>query len=791
MTVPVRLVYSSAPADTAFCDQLSAHLRPLVQKGLLIEWSEKSIQPGSDVAQERQRAWQEADILLVLLSADYFVSAEFDEKSMQQALKRHQSEQLLVLPVIVRPCDWQSTLFAPLQCLPRNQKPLSTWENQDEAFHAIEQDLHQTITRRTSSAAPLVPLSMEQRTNRQRLLKRVRTIWIEGMLEQSLQHAVWVDLHLQKRPDALPNPWSVVVQELDQEPHPLPPGTSILQVFDEADEELLILGDPGSGKTTVLLYLTRTLLDKAERDEKRRMPVVFNLSSWARQRLSLSQWMLEELTLRYQVPRKVGQAWLDTNQIFPLLDGLDEVEESARAACVQEIITFKNQPSEHTPFVICCRTGEYQTLSARLPLQYAVMLLPLSDNQIEVYLSSVSGDLDTLREAIREDQDLFELARRPLMLAIFTQAYQNKTPLDFPVSKARDEYPRILFQQYVKQMLRRRAELQQGTAEQAQHWLTYFASQLHQQQQTIFAVEELQPSWLPERFQPWYIRAMTLVYGLTFSLIGGGVFWLTYGIIFGLIYRTPEKLLYCSTFGLLLGLVGGITGGLIFGLTFRHHQTIHPAEITSWSWSAARKGLGIGLLGGLGAGLLAGLLAEIIAGPRGALVLGCVLAGVIGLVGGLVGGLAPGQMPERASLSPNEGIWRSGRRGLLAVLLFAVTVGLASGWIVTLFGTSLGSLTYSLILGITLGSGAGLVFGLAFNLTGGRTGMAAFLQHFVLRFFLWRLGLLPWRLVAFLNEATERLLLRKVGGSYIFVHRLLRDALATQDLLPEKRERKG
>jgi hypothetical protein len=64
---------------------------------------------------------------------------------------------------------------------------------------------------------------------------------------------------------------------------------------------------------------------------------------------------------------------------------------------------------------------------------------------------------------------------------------------------------------------------------------------------------------------------------------------------------------------------------------------------------------------------------------------------------------------------------------------------------------------------------------------GGRTGIAAFLQHFVLRFFLWRLNLLPWRLVAFLDEATERLLLRKVGGSYIFVHRLLRDVLAAKE----------
>lgn len=789
MRVPVRLVYSLAHADNAFREHLSTHLHILVQHGLLTEWYEQCIAPGSDVAREQKKAWQTADILLLFLSADYFASQAFDEAEIRQALKRHQSGQILLLPLLVRPCDWQSTLLAPLQCLPRNQRPVSKWEDQDDAFLSIVQDLRQIIAGRKPAPVPIAPLTSDQKTNRQRLLKRVRTIWIDGMLEQSLQHAVWVDLHLQKRPDAVENPWRLVVQELDQEPHPLPPGTSLLQVLENTDEELLILGDPGAGKTTLLLYLARTLLDYAERDERRRMPAVFNLSSWARLRLPLGQWLLEELTTRYQVPRKVGQMWLDTMQIFPLLDGLDEVEEAARAVCVQAIITFAQQSLEKVPLIICCRTEEYQTLSARLPLQYAIMLLPFSDDQIETYLSSVSGHLDTLRETLHEDRDLFELARRPLMLSIFTRAYQNETSIDLPAHTAHGEYPRLLFRAYIKHMLKRRATLQQGTEEQIRRWLAYFATQMHQQ--TIFAVEELQPAWLPVRYRSWYQGAMTLVYGLIFSMLGGIIFWLTFGIVYGLIYQTFGKLVYGTTFGLLLGLVGGFTGGIVFGLLFRHHQTIHPAELTSWSWAAARKGLVIGFSGGLVVGLAAGLLAGIIAGLSGALVLGSVLASVIGLVGGLVGGLAPGHIPERFSFSPNEGIWRSGKRGLLVVLLFTTIVGLVSGWIVHLFGAFLGNLADSLLLGVTMGAGAGLVFGLAFNLTGGRTGIAAFVQHFVLRFFLWRLDLLPWQLVAFLDEATERLLLRRVGGSYTFVHRLLRDVLATQDTPPEKHTRKG
>jgi energy-coupling factor transporter ATP-binding protein EcfA2 len=777
VTVPMKLIYSSASADEAFREQLSAHLHSLVQQGWLSEWHERLIPAGSEVAQERRRAWRSADIVLLLLSADYFLSDAYDDQEMQQALERHRSGQVLIIPVLIRPCEWQSTTVGHLQCLPRNRVAVTLWEDRDAALLSVAQELHHLITTRQAPSTPLTPV---QHTNRQRLLKRVHTIWIEGLLEQSLHHATWIDLHLQMHPHGLENPWHLMVQELNRGPRSLPPGTSIIQVFDESDEELLILGEPGSGKTTLLLYLARTLLDRAEVDERRRIPVVFNLSSWAQQRLPLSQWLVEELKLRYQIPQQIGRAWVEANQIFPLLDGLDEVAESAREACVQAIISYTQRELERAPLIVCCRIEEYQALSAQLPLQYAVMLLPFTDEQIEGYLSSVSGRLDALRQVLTEDKELFELARRPLMLSIFTQAYQGETSVDLPMTVTHHEYPRALFKQYVKHMLTRRTQLQQGTEEQVRRWLTYFATQLHRQQQTIFAVEELQPTWLPEQYRSWYRWSMVLVYGLVFGLLFGPAFGLGFGVAYGLIFKTLARLAFGALFGLVLGAMGGLIGGLIFGLVFRHHQVIQPAEMSVWSWPSAKKGLLVGAVGGLVFGLIGGLVGWVFAGPIGGIVVGCLVEAIMAPMGGLVGALSPTQLPERVALSPNEGIWRSGRRGTTIVFLFVLLVGMAAGLLVGLLGTSIDSLVYGLLFGLIFGSVGGLIFGLFFGLVGGRTGLAAFVQHFVLRFFLWRLGLLPWNLVAFLNEATERLLLHKVGGSYIFVHRLLRDVLAMQ-----------
>src|SRR5262249_7448026 len=147
--------------------------------------------------------------------------------------------------------------------------------------------------------------------------------------------------------DALANPWCLQVQELHQAPHLLPAHTSIAQVYDDADGELLLLGEPGAGKTTLLLDLARALLRRAESDETHPMPVIFNLSSWTQKQPSLPDWLVEELHSKYQVPYTVGKNWIEAHQILPLLDGLDEVTQNARDACVQAISVYHQSQAEH------------------------------------------------------------------------------------------------------------------------------------------------------------------------------------------------------------------------------------------------------------------------------------------------------------------------------------------------------------------------------------------------------------------------------------------------------------
>jgi hypothetical protein len=133
-----------------------------------------------------------------------------------------------------------------------------------------------------------------------------------------------------------------------------------------------------------------------------------------------------------------------------------------------------------------------------------------------------------------------------------------------------------------------------------------------------------------------------------------------------------------------------------------------------------------------------------------------------GLLSGLFGGLSTDQILTRTT--PNEGIRRSLRNALISFLLFELLFGLVNG----------------LVFGLVNGLIFGLFFGLIFGLVGGLiNGGSAYLKHYVLRFLLWRNDYAPWHYVRFLDYAAERVFLRKVGGGYIFTHRLLMEYFAT------------
>jgi hypothetical protein len=280
--VPLSLFISYAHEDEPLRQQLEGHLSLLRRQGWIAPWYDRKILAGEEWGQKIDEHLEAASIVILLVSANFLASDYCYEREMQRVLERHKLGEVHVIPIILRPVDWTDAPFAGLQCLPRDGRAVSEWEDQDMAFREITRSIRHAVEQLCGISAQKqhFTLSSMSRTHRQRLLKRVHTYWISGVLEQSLHQAARIELGLQEQPDALANPWHLTLQEMNQVACPLPEGTHITQVYDAADGELLILGESGAGKTTLLLELARDLLGRAEEEKDYPIPMVFNLSSW-------------------------------------------------------------------------------------------------------------------------------------------------------------------------------------------------------------------------------------------------------------------------------------------------------------------------------------------------------------------------------------------------------------------------------------------------------------------------------------------------------------------------------
>ena len=354
--------------------------------------------------------------------------------------------------------------------------------------------------------------------NRRQLIERVRTDWIEGVLEQSLYKVARIELGLETKPDAVERPLDVVVQRPDRESQSLPLGAPIRSVFDDLGGQLLILGDPGTGKTTLLLELARDLLDRAQNDEYHPVPVVFNLSSWAKERPSLVAWMADELSRITRLPEETWRVWLEREHILPLLDGLDEVALEHREECVARINDFRRQKAR-LPVVVCSRTRDYGSLDAKLEMPGAAEVQPLKPERVTQFLEQAGEPVAEVRAALQGDATLWEVLDTPFMLNIAMLAYQGASAGAVRLSGTLEERRAMLFAKYIDAAFKRRTNEGPYDRDQTIHCLGWLAAMLVRQGQTIFHLESLQPNWLGLR--------SPRVFGLGGGLVGGlgGLVW--------------------------------------------------------------------------------------------------------------------------------------------------------------------------------------------------------------------------------------------------------------------------
>ncbi len=313
---------------------------------------------------------------------------------------------------------------------------------------------------------------------------------------------------------------------------------ALAENFEMGNGRLLVLGDAGTGKTTLLLQLALELM----KTQPQALPVVVNLATWTSKFTKLHDWLLAVLPAETGANKTLAIQLLLEKRLVLLFDGFDEIQEEDRRSCLDAIGQY-GIDARHR-YVISSRKKEYLEVTTDAPVYFPIEVGHLKIEEIEADLESMGHkEPEALRllAAIRQDAHLREAVQTPF--------YLNSLQLLFAKSKNRQD-----FQFKAKSLKGRKQEIverfvvdalqtpskQANDLEAAKRWLGFLASRMTRNNKVVFELVDLQYDWW--EWGRWQRMGAGLVVGLI------------YGLIYGLVYEL---------FGML---ADGVASGLASGL---------------------------------------------------------------------------------------------------------------------------------------------------------------------------------------------------------------------------------
>ncbi len=607
------------------------------------------------------------------------------------------------------------------------------------------------------------------------------------------------------RPQPIMLHWSAVARR--GKPAPRGDLDDIAEAFTALPvRQLVVLGDPGSGKSVLALMLTLELLRTRTPDAP--VPVLLSLASWDPRREHLDRWLAARLAENHPALLNAREYGTDAptrlvlgGHVVPVLDGLDEMPADLRVAALDAL---DQTMGAGRSLVLTCRSAEYDQATRAsgtvLSAATVVRLEPVARQEAITYLSARQGEdrWRPLADRLRGDPDgaLARVLRTPLMVDLARIGYGRPPadPADLLAAEDAEVLEGELLDSFVPNAY---AQVPQPpgrnpktspsgryTAEQAARWLGFLARHLERTR---------------SRDVTWWQLYRTVPAGTRSVLVGAVI--AVFFVITGWVDDGP-----------VLAAIYGLSFGGAAALTHRFGRSPEPLRTELRFAGAARKfagrfaiGAAVGVLLGLGWSLATGLVVFL------ALVFGLVFAVHVWLA----------KPVDASRVSSPRTILRNERTGAIALSVsFLVSLGLFDGMAFaftaqTRFLPVLGG-RYDLALAVAAGvAGASFGFfmgrgvaaacyGVAGALAGGQVFPAAtnavtpivagvcfgvgigltvlvtraWGNYFVNHLWLAATGRLPWRLMHFLDDAHRRGVLRQAGGVYQFRHARVQERLA-------------
>lgn len=145
MQKKLKVFLSYSHKDEEMKKHLDTFLINLKRSNLVEVWQDRELLAGTEWDDAIKKELETADIILLLVSADFNASNYIWENELATAMQRHEKGEARVVPVILRNCEWQDMPYAKLQALPTNGKPVSEYPDRDSAYTEIAKAVRRVV----------------------------------------------------------------------------------------------------------------------------------------------------------------------------------------------------------------------------------------------------------------------------------------------------------------------------------------------------------------------------------------------------------------------------------------------------------------------------------------------------------------------------------------------------------------------------------------------------------------------------------------------------------------------
>ncbi len=449
MAATVEIFLSYAHKDRVWKDKLVEHLSLLKQQGCIAMWYDQDISAGVEWQQAIREHLDQAQIILLLISSSFMASERCYCMEMMRALERHDTGEARIIPIILRPVDWQNTPFGKLQPLPLDGRPITRLSNKDKAFFEVSQGIRKAIEEVSMAQACVgepvssqdIKVYLEQEKYCTDLYNRYKMLDFKGIMHFDMNHPISIPLvDVFVFPDVQLGVPEHETLERDSEYFLFPYQSrqrarrvirqrEPLQDALVKHRRLVILGDPGSGKSTLLRYLLLQLAQGSNTfaatfpllaAEETCVPLYMPLAAYAEVFLtntpgtrSLVDFLpiyLRENYLSDYVDFLQGQ--LQQGNVFFLFDGLDEIPDAALRIKVVSQIELFTQSHLANRFIVTSRIVGYKEAPLSASEYQVYTLADFTEEQVKTFTQRWCPAYERWVNGFTESQHLEDAATK-------------------------------------------------------------------------------------------------------------------------------------------------------------------------------------------------------------------------------------------------------------------------------------------------------------------------------------------------------------------------------------------